>query len=69
MYPAEWKTPPRCHTRCHIHLADLLQNAQAFISSVIKAKPAGAKGVYLKKVHMSSTMGPSLKVDLSTISN
>jgi large subunit ribosomal protein L1 len=48
---------------------DLLKNAQAFISSVIKAKPAGAKGVYLKKVHMSSTMGPSLKVDLSTISN
>jgi len=47
----------------------LLKNAQAFISSVIKAKPAGAKGVYLKKVHMSSTMGPSLKVDLSTISN
>jgi large subunit ribosomal protein L1 len=48
---------------------DLLKNAQAFISSVVKAKPAGAKGVYLKKVHMSSTMGPSLNVDLSTISN
>ncbi len=48
---------------------DLLKNARAFIDSVVKAKPAGAKGVYLKKVHMSSTMGPSLKVDLSTISN
>ena len=48
---------------------DLLKNARAFIDSVVKAKPAGAKGVYLKKIHMSSTMGPSLKVDLSTISN
>jgi len=48
---------------------DLLKNARAFIDSVVKAKPSGAKGVYLKKVHMSSTMGPSLKVDLSTISN
>lgn len=47
---------------------DLLKNTVAFISSVIKAKPAGAKGAYLKKIHMSSTMGPSLKVDLSTIS-
>ena len=48
---------------------DLLKNVRAFVDSVVKAKPAGAKGVYLKKVHMSSTMGPSLKVDLSTISN
>ena len=48
---------------------DLLKNIQVFLSSVIKAKPAGSKGTYLKKVHLSSTMGPSLKVDLSTISN
>lgn len=48
---------------------DLLKNVRAFIDSVVKAKPASAKGVYLKKVHMSSTMGPSLKVDLSTVSN
>ncbi|MFK7974130.1 MAG: 50S ribosomal protein L1 [Rickettsiaceae bacterium] len=47
---------------------DLLKNVEAFISSVVKAKPDGAKGTYLKKIHMSSTMGPSLKVNLSTIS-
>lgn len=48
--------------------ADLLKNVQALIGSVVKAKPAGAKGTYLKKVHLSSTMGPSLQVDISTIS-
>ncbi len=47
---------------------DLLKNAKVFIDSVVKAKPAGAKGVYLKRIHLSSTMGPSLKVDLSTLS-
>ncbi|RTK92365.1 MAG: 50S ribosomal protein L1 [Rickettsiales bacterium] len=48
---------------------DLVKNVEAFVSSVIKAKPAGAKGTYVKKIHMSTTMGPSVKVDLSTISN
>jgi large subunit ribosomal protein L1 len=47
---------------------DLLKNAKVFIDSVVKAKPAGAKGAYLRKIHVSSTMGPSLKVDLSTVS-
>ncbi|MFK7968698.1 MAG: 50S ribosomal protein L1 [Rickettsiaceae bacterium] len=47
---------------------DLLKNAKVFIDSVVKAKPAGAKGVYLKRIHVSSTMGSSLKVDLSTVS-
>ncbi len=48
--------------------ADLLKNAKVFIDSVVKAKPAGAKGAYLKRIHLSSTMGPSLRVDLSTVS-
>lgn len=48
--------------------ADLLKNAMAFIESVTKAKPAAAKGTYLKRIHVSSTMGPSLRVDLSTVS-
>ncbi len=47
---------------------DLLKNAKVFIESVVKAKPAGARGAYLKRIHVSSTMGPSLRVDLSTIS-
>ncbi len=46
---------------------DLLKNARAFIDAVQKAKPAGAKGTYLKKVALSSTMGVGVSVDLSTI--
>ncbi len=48
---------------------NLLKNVQVFINSVIKAKPSSLKGTYLKKICMSSTMGPSLKIDLSTVSN
>ncbi|NGO55115.1 50S ribosomal protein L1 [Allomesorhizobium camelthorni] len=46
----------------------LEENIRAFTDAVNKAKPTGAKGVYLKKVSVTSTMGPGLKVDLSTIS-
>jgi large subunit ribosomal protein L1 len=46
----------------------LEENIRAFTDAVNKAKPAGAKGVYLKKVSVTSTMGPGLKVDLATIS-
>ncbi len=46
---------------------DLMSNIKAFIDSVVKAKPSGAKGVYLRKVTMSSTMGAAHKVDLSTV--
>ncbi len=47
---------------------DLLQNAQTLISAVVKAKPTGAKGTYVKAVYLSSTMGPSVKIDVTTIS-
>lgn len=40
-------------------------NIQAFIDAVAKAKPAGAKGTYVKKIAVSSTMGPGIKIDLS----
>ncbi len=39
------------------------ENAQAVITSLIKAKPASSKGAYLKNVSLSSTMGPGVKVD------
>ena len=42
----------------------LVENVKAFIDAVNKAKPTGAKGTYLKKVVMSSTMGPSVLVDV-----
>jgi large subunit ribosomal protein L1 len=47
----------------------LVQNATAFIDAVIKAKPSGAKGTYLKKVSLSSTMGPGVKVQISSLSH
>jgi large subunit ribosomal protein L1 len=45
----------------------LLDNAKALIDSVLKAKPAAAKGRYVKSVALSSTMGPGVKVDLGSI--
>jgi len=45
----------------------LLENAKALIDSVLKAKPAAAKGRYMKSVALSSTMGPGVKVDLGSI--
>ena len=46
---------------------DILLNIASFIESVKKARPAGTKGQYLKKISIGSTMGPSLKIDLSSI--
>ncbi|MGV2432601.1 MAG UNVERIFIED_CONTAM: 50S ribosomal protein L1 [Rickettsiaceae bacterium] len=46
---------------------DLISNVNALVSAVIKAKPSGAKGVYLKGVYLSSTMGPSLRIDTSAL--
>jgi len=42
----------------------LAQNIRAFVDAVSKAKPSGAKGAYLRKVSVSSTMGPGVSVDL-----
>ncbi|QYK42501.1 MAG: 50S ribosomal protein L1 [Paracoccaceae bacterium] len=44
----------------------LAQNVRAFVDAVSRAKPSGAKGAYLKKVSLSSTMGPGVSVDLSS---
>lgn len=43
----------------------IFENAKAFIDAVLKAKPAAAKGVYLKKISLTSTMGQGLKVKQS----
>ncbi len=42
-------------------------NIRAFVDAVVKAKPQGAKGTYLKKVSLTSTMGPGVKVDLASL--
>jgi large subunit ribosomal protein L1 len=44
------------------------ENIRAFADAVIKAKPTGAKGNYVKKVSLTSTMGPGLKIDVATLS-
>ena len=44
----------------------LAQNIRAFVDAVSKARPSGAKGTYLKKVSLSSTMGPGVSVDISS---
>ena len=45
--------------------AKLVENVKAFVDAVVKAKPAGAKGAYVKKVSLSSTMGGGVSVDVS----
>ncbi|QIG51508.1 50S ribosomal protein L1 [Nordella sp. HKS 07] len=42
-------------------------NIKAFVDAVIKAKPQGAKGTFVKKVSISSTMGPGLKLDIASL--
>jgi large subunit ribosomal protein L1 len=47
----------------------LVENIKAFVDAVIKAKPNGSKGTYLRKFSVSSTMGPGLKLDPTTVSS
>ena len=47
--------------------ADLVENICALVDAVNKAKPSGVKGIYFKKVSLSSTMGPGLKLDVNSI--
>ena len=48
--------------------ADMLtENIKAFVDSVAKAKPTGSKGTYLERIAISSSMGPGVKVDLSSV--
>jgi large subunit ribosomal protein L1 len=45
----------------------LLENIRAFVDAIQKAKPTGAKGMYLQKVSLSSSMGPGIRVDVSSL--
>jgi len=45
----------------------IVANVKAFVDSVVKAKPPGAKGTYVKKVSLSSTMGPGVKIALQSV--
>jgi len=46
----------------------LIENARSLIDALLKAKPSGAKGQYLKRIAVSSTMGPGVKIDVTTLS-
>jgi large subunit ribosomal protein L1 len=46
----------------------LLENIRAFVGAINRAKPTGAKGQYIEKISLSSTMGPGVKLDVSTVS-
>ncbi|MEQ9643392.1 MAG: 50S ribosomal protein L1 [Alphaproteobacteria bacterium] len=46
----------------------LEENIRAFATAVIRAKPSGAKGTYLKKISVSSTMGPGVQLDFASLS-
>ncbi len=47
--------------------AAIRANFDAFVDAIVKAKPAGAKGKYLRKVALSSSMGPGLKIDVAQV--
>jgi large subunit ribosomal protein L1 len=48
---------------------DLRRNFDAFVDAIVKAKPAGAKGRYVQKVALSSSMGPGIKVDVAEVAS
>ncbi len=45
----------------------LVENVRAFVGAISRSKPSGVKGTYIKKVSLSSTMGPGLKLEVSSI--
>lgn len=47
--------------------AKINENVKAFIGAVTKAKPTGAKGTYVKRISLTSTMGPGLKIDVASL--
>ena len=45
----------------------LVENVKAFVGAISRAKPAGAKGTYIRKISISSTMGPGMKLEIGTL--
>ncbi|MEE9195957.1 MAG: 50S ribosomal protein L1 [Alphaproteobacteria bacterium] len=46
----------------------LVENIRAFVGAIARAKPSGAKGTFIKRVSLSSTMGPGLRIDVASVS-
>ncbi len=53
--------------KCSFDTDKLLDNAKAVIESIVKAKPSASKGKYLKKISISSTMGPGILIDIPSL--
>ena len=49
--------------------AAILENVQAFLGAITRAKPTGIKGTFIKKVSLSSTMGPGVKLEISSLAS
>jgi large subunit ribosomal protein L1 len=45
----------------------ILENARAFLNAIAKARPTGVKGTYINRITLSSTMGPGVKIDLTSV--
>ena len=43
------------------------ENVKAFLNAIQRARPSGAKGTYMKKASISSTMGPGIKIDVQSV--
>lgn len=55
--------------RASFAAADLRENFNTLLDAVVKAKPAATKGQYLKKIALSSTMGPGVRVDVGSVAS
>ena len=55
--------------KCSFDDDRLTENIRAFVQAIVRAKPSGAKGQYLRKASLTSTMGPSLRLDVSKIAS
>ena len=66
----------RCEKTGIVHVAvgklsfsldQIVENIRAFMDAIMRAKPAASKGIYLKKMSLSSSMGPGLKIDKASV--
>ena len=53
--------------KCSFEAGKLAENVQALLETLNRLKPATAKGLYMKSITLSSTMGPGIRVDPSTV--
>lgn len=53
--------------KASFNAANLIENIRAFVDVVQKARPTGVKGTYMKKIYLSSTMGPGVEIDISSV--